>query len=78
MKEDTMIPNQLPRLSSGKQNPGSGNVCAEQAISWLVSGRLDLGDETDTPDCVNPVLNKLAIVVNDLGELVGVVNAPNL
>ena len=60
-----MIPNNLPRLSAGKQDPGSGNVCAEQAISWLVSGRLDLGDETDHPECVQPVLNALAIAVND-------------
>jgi hypothetical protein len=59
------VPNNLPKLSKGKQNPGTNQVCAEQAIGWLVSGRLDLGDETDHPECVQPVLNHLAIVVND-------------
>jgi hypothetical protein len=34
-------------------------------VNWLVSGRLDLGDETDHPECVQPVLNALAIAVND-------------
>jgi hypothetical protein len=56
---------QLPILSRGKQEANSGRVCAEQAVSWLVSGRLDLGDETDHPECVQPVLNVLAIAVND-------------
>ena len=60
-----MIPDTLPILSPGKQPPGSGKVCAEQAVNWLVSGRLDLGDETDHPECVQPVLNALAIRVND-------------
>ena len=55
----------FPILSSGKQEPGSGKVCAEQAVNWLVSGQLDLGDETDHPSCVQPVLNALAIAVND-------------
>jgi hypothetical protein len=59
------IPNQLPILSHGKQQPNTGKVCAEQAVNWLASGRLDLGDETDHPDCVQPVLNSLAIYVND-------------
>jgi hypothetical protein len=59
------VPNQLPRLKGGKGSPGSGEVCAEQAVSWLVSGRLDLQDETDHPSCVQPVLNQLAIYVND-------------
>ena len=40
-------------------------MCAEQAVNWLVSGRLDLGDETDHPSCVQPVLNQLSIHVND-------------
>ena len=61
-----MIPERLPVLSGGKQEPGSGKVCAEQAVNWLVSGRLDLGTETDHPACVQPVLNALAIKVNDL------------
>jgi hypothetical protein len=56
---------QLPILSAGKGAPGTGKVCAEQAVNWLVSGRLDLGDETDHPECVQPVLNALAIYVND-------------
>ena len=60
-----MIPDTLPILSSGRQAPGSGKVCAEQAVNWLVSGRLDLGDETDHPECVQPVLNALAIDIND-------------
>jgi hypothetical protein len=64
-KGANMIPDNLPLLSAGKQSPGSGAVCAEQAVSWLVSGRLDLGDETDHPECVQPVLNALAIAVND-------------
>ena len=55
----------LPILSAGKQEPGSGQVCAEQAVNWLVSGRLDLGAESDHPECVQPVLNALAIAVND-------------
>ena len=59
-----MIDN-LPILSNGKQEPGSGKVCAEQAVNWLVSGRLDLGDETDHPSCVQPFLNALSIAVND-------------
>jgi hypothetical protein len=59
------VPTQLPKLSGGKGAPGSGNVCAEQAVNWLVSGRLDLADETDHPSCVQPVLNQLAIHVND-------------
>lgn len=59
------LPTNLPILSGGKQAPGSGQVCAEQAINWLVSGRLDLGDETDHPDCVQPTINALAITVND-------------
>ena len=59
------IPDNLPILSGGKQQPGSGKVCFEQAINWLVSDRLDLGDETDHPECVQPVLNALAIYVND-------------
>lgn len=56
---------QLPILSAGKGEPGTNKVCAEQAVNWLVSGRLDLGDETDHPECVQPVLNRLAIYVND-------------
>jgi hypothetical protein len=60
------IPSNLPILSNGKQDPGTNKVCAEQAINWLVSGRSDLGDETDHPECVQPVLNALAIKVNDL------------
>ena len=56
---------QLPTLSAGKGEPGTNKVCAEQAVNWLVSGRLDLGDETDHPDCVQPVLNQLTIYVND-------------
>ncbi len=56
---------QLPILSAGKGAPGTNKVCAEQAVSWLISGRLDLGDETDHPECVQPVLNRLAIYVND-------------
>jgi hypothetical protein len=59
------LPDSLPILSNGKQPPGSGKVCAEQAVNWLVSGRLDLGDETDAPSCVQPVLNRLAIYIND-------------
>ena len=59
------IPDNLPILSGGKQQPGSGKVCFEQAINWLVSDRLDLGDETDHPECVQPMLNALAIYVND-------------
>ncbi len=60
------VPTRLPMLSEGKQEPGTNQVCAEQAVNWLVSGRLSLGDETDHPDCVQPVLNTLAINVNDL------------
>lgn len=60
-----LLPDRLPILSRGKQEPGSGRVCAEQAAGWLVSGRLDLGDPTDEPSCVQPILNKLAIIVND-------------
>jgi hypothetical protein len=56
---------QLPILSAGRGEPGTNRVCAEQAVNWLVSGRLDLGDETDHPECVQPVLNALAIHVND-------------
>ena len=56
---------QLPILSAGKGEPGTNKVCAEQAVNWLVSGRFDLGDETDHPECVQPVLNRLAIYVND-------------
>jgi hypothetical protein len=59
------IPERLPKLIGGKGLPGSGEICAEQAVNWLVSGHLDLGDETDHPDCVQPVLNTLAIKVND-------------
>jgi hypothetical protein len=59
------MPTNLPTLSGGKQETGSNKVCAEQAVNWLVSGRLDLGDETDHPSCVQPVLNALAIHVND-------------
>jgi hypothetical protein len=59
------IPERLPKLKGGIGAEGSGEVCAEQAVNWLVSGRLTLGDETDHPDCVQPVLNRLAIVVND-------------
>jgi hypothetical protein len=59
------IPDQLPKLKGGLGAPGSNEVCAEQAINWLVSGRIDLGEETDHPKCVQPVLNSLAIVVND-------------
>jgi hypothetical protein len=59
------LPNHLPILAAGKQPAGSGKVCSEQAVSWLVSGRLDLGDETDHPPCVQPVLNALAIHIND-------------
>ena len=59
------IPTNLPKLKGGIGAPGSGEVCAEQAVNWLVSGRLDLGDETDHPSCVQPVLNQLAINVND-------------
>jgi hypothetical protein len=59
------LPTHLPTLSNGKQEPGSNQVCAEQAVSWLVSGRLNLADETDHPSCVQPVLNHLAILVND-------------
>ena len=55
----------LPILSAGKQEQGSGKVCAEQAVNWLVSGRLSLGAESDHPECVQPVLNALAIAVND-------------
>ena len=55
----------LPILSAGKQAQGSGKVCAEQAVNWLVSGRLSLGAESDHPECVQPVLNALAIAVND-------------
>jgi hypothetical protein len=43
------IPDRLPILSRGRQPPGSGRVCAEQAVAWLVSGRHDLGNETDRP-----------------------------
>jgi hypothetical protein len=60
-----LLPERLPVLASGKQSPGSGRVCSEQAVNWLVSGRVDLGDETDRPECVQPVLNALAIAVND-------------
>ena len=59
------LPDRLPVLSKGKQGPGTGKVCAEQAVNWLDSGHLDLGDETDHPSCVQPVLNSLAIAVND-------------
>jgi hypothetical protein len=59
------IPERLPKLIGGKGSPGLGEICAEQAVNWLVSGRLDLGDETDHPECVQPVLNALAINVND-------------
>ena len=59
------IPNNLPKLIAGAGAKGSNQVCAEQAVNWLVSGRLELGDETDHPDCVQPVLNALAIRVND-------------
>ena len=59
------IPENLPKLKGGLGAPGSNEVCAEQAINWLVSGRLELGNESDQPDCVQPVLNYLAIVVND-------------
>jgi len=59
------IPTNLPKLKGGIGAPGSGEVCAEQAVNWLVSGRLELGDETDHPSCVQPVLNALAIHVND-------------
>lgn len=62
---DIVLHGTLPILSAGKQTPGSGKVCAEQAVNWLVSGRLELGDETDHPSCVQPVLNVLAIAVND-------------
>ena len=55
------IPTNLPKLKGGIGAPGSGEVCAEQAVNWLVSGRLDLGDETDHPSCVQPVLNRLSI-----------------
>lgn len=65
MSNETMLPDRLPILVRGKQAAGSGAVCAEQAVNWLVSGRLDLGDETDRPSCVQPVVNALAIVVND-------------
>ena len=61
----SLLPDRLPVLSKGKQGPGTGKVCAEQAVNWLDSGRLDLGDETDHPSCVQPVLNSLAIAVND-------------
>jgi hypothetical protein len=65
-KEPVMLlPDSLPILKSGKQPAGSGSVCSEQAVNWLVSGRLDLGNESDHPDCVQPVLNALAIRVND-------------
>jgi hypothetical protein len=63
--ESMNLPTHLPTLSNGKQEPGSNQVCAEQAVSWLVSGRLNLADETDHPSCVQPVLNHLAILVND-------------
>ena len=61
----SLLPDRLPVLSKGKQGPGTGKVCAEQAVNWLDSGRLDLGDETDHPSCVQSVLNSLAIAVND-------------
>jgi hypothetical protein len=65
-KEPVMLlPDSLPILKSGKQPAGSGSVCSEQAVNWLVSGRLDLGNESDHPDCVQPVLNALAVRVND-------------
>jgi hypothetical protein len=60
------LPATLPILSHGKGASGSGKVCAEQAISWLVSGEMDLFDESDHPECVQPVLNQLAIAINDL------------
>ncbi len=59
------VPDHLPILSRGRQPPGSGAVCSEQAITWLMSGRIDLGDETDHPSCVQPTLNILSIFVND-------------
>jgi hypothetical protein len=59
------IPDRLPRLSAGKQPPGSNAVCAMQAINWIVSGRENLGDETDRPPCVQPILRKLVTVIND-------------
>jgi hypothetical protein len=59
------IPDRLPRLSSGWQPPGSNAVCAMQAISWIVSERESLGEETDRPPCVQPILGMLARVVND-------------
>ena len=61
----TSLPDRLPVLSRGAQAPGSGKVCAEQAVNWLNSGRLILDNETDHPDCVQPVLNSLAIACND-------------
>jgi hypothetical protein len=62
---DDNIPDRLPVLACGKQPPGNGKLCAEQFVDWLVSGMQDLGDHTDHPSCVHPVLNAVAIAVND-------------
>jgi hypothetical protein len=61
-------PDHLPVLSKGKQAPGSGNVCAEQAVNWLVSGQAECerltGHVPSTYDSLR---------LERLGELVGIV-----
>jgi hypothetical protein len=66
MKMENEVPNGLPTLSRGPGKPGSGKVCAQQALEWLMHGRMDeLGQLTDHPMGVNGVLVSASITVND-------------
>jgi hypothetical protein len=56
------IPVEMPALIHGAGVTPDQGACIMQAVAWLDSG----GKEwNDAPDCVHPVLRKVAIWVND-------------
>jgi hypothetical protein len=47
------IPDALPVLASGAHDPGSRQMCAMEAASWLANEKF-----TDQPECVHPASSR--------------------
>ncbi len=55
------LPDSLPILSRGSHQRGSGRMCVMNALSYL-SGDTVI---TDHPDCTDPLLSRVAQILND-------------
>lgn len=56
----TTVPDGLPTLSSGSHGRNSGKACVMEYVSVLTGDRW-----TDFPACTNPVIARVAQIVND-------------